>query len=282
MPNSYFEFLSNLESKDVDSTIEKLFAETKKISGKFDIYEHPSPAKNPINWILFVRSEKYCSTYVNNYKLIVGEDKDSFPCFKVLMEKWHHYAKTSALLALEYMKFVESYMTAEQRSICVGLPKEVSEAMPLILDNSDASLGYAILKGSKHGKKRFLEGESAIFKSPTNTLKYITFLGYDTNKNIPEDILDKVEKSLSKDAECSLEYALTIKNKRFPLGEKAISKDAACSFAYAKQIICGRFEMGEKAISEREDLSLKYAVSVLGGELPYEMHKKMKLGSFAN
>lgn len=266
----YFKFIDYESVEDVDGFIHNVQGSNS------DLSRVNHPARDPKNWILYIRSTKYSRWFVTSYKSI-KQDRDDFPNFETVLNKWYSFATKDPYLAIEYLKFARSNYAREVQGITLN--RTVPEAMDLIASKPDTALDFAknILNEGGFGK-RFLEGEGAILTCPVSTIGYIQGV---LNHKIPEDISREVENVVSKHPECALVYA-KIKKEPFPLGEKAISEDPDYSFEYARDVIKGRFVLGEYAISEREDLLLKYAVTVIGGKLPEKLHKKMKLNSFSN
>jgi hypothetical protein len=274
---AYYRFIENekIDNDLVDETIHSLEVDAKKELKKFEIHEYPSPATDPVNWILYIRSPKHSYRYVENYFLINRNDKESFPSLDLLIQSWYQNSKKNAKLAIEYIRFLSDKQNFDRiKSRGANPILEIPEAIPLIAKDSDCSLSYSLIT-----KKRFVEGEKSIFEDPKNTITYLEKI---LNKKIPEEILDMVEKGISKNAHTSLDYALNYKEGIFPAGESSIALDGYCSLKYAKEIVKGRFELGEKSISESDDLLLSYAISVLGGKLPEYMHKKMSLKTFTS
>jgi hypothetical protein len=275
----YYDFIENekIDISIVDETIDSLSLSSGFNDRKNEIYEYPSPALRPVNWILYIKSPKYSCNYVKNYSRIINQNNVCFPSIDLIIKKWHHYSKESAELAIEYINFMSESFNIDKIkkyfSLEKNYPSTVAEAMPLIAKNSFCSLKYSLIK-----EQRFLEGENSIFEDANNTFIYLERV---LKGKIPNEILSLVESAISKDSFCSLNYALNYKKCVFPQGEKSISKDGECSLSYAKNIIKGRFELGEKSISSRDDLLLYYSVAVLGERLPESMHKKMSLKSFA-
>jgi hypothetical protein len=281
---AYCKFIENQKIDDhlVDDTIKELNKSPRASQGVqgIQIYEWSS-ATDPVNWILYIRSAQHSFMYVFYYELITKNDKESFPHISLLIQKWYEYSKNNANLAIQYMRFVsksDNISRIEQKNGLgkgkINAPLQVLEAMPLISKDSNCSLNYAMMIG-----KRFVEGEKSIFKNAKNTLLYLKEV---LGGEIPEDILEQIEESVSRDPISSLYYALNYKKGPFPLGEKAIACDGDCSLRYARDVIHSRFELGEAAISTRDDLLLSYSLSVLGTELPDKMHKKMSLKTFAS
>lgn len=276
---AYYKFIENekIDKDFVNRAIFKLESEAKSLqSNHFEIYEYPSPATDPVNWILYIRSPRYSYSYVANYHLITQREPKNFPGLELLIQTWYENSKKCGKLAVEYIRFISDSQNMERirKNGVKSVSREVPEAMPLIASDSDCSLKYSLII-----RNRFLEGEKSIFKNPENTITYIEKV---LNHKIPNDILEAIEDGVSKNALTSLKYALYYKKDVFPAGEKSISLSGECSLAYAKEIIKGRFELGEDSICERDDLLLAYAISVLGGKLPEKMHKKMSLKTFSN
>jgi hypothetical protein len=85
------------------------------------------------------------------------------------------------------------------------------------------------------------------------------------------------EAAVSKDAYQSLRYALDAIKGRWEPGEDAISKDGLASLDYARRVVKGRWEPGEDAISSSTESMYLYAKDVIGGRLPDSLHNKMVL-----
>ena len=76
---------------------------------------------------------------------------------------------------------------------------------------------------------------------------------------------ESLERIISEDAEYSVEYASSVVQGRFILGEATISKSTIYSYRYAKYAIGCRFVLGEEAISKDAVHSYCYAIDVIGG-----------------
>jgi len=92
--------------------------------------------------------------------------------------------------------------------------------------------------------------------------------------SVPEKALELI---VSKDAMCSVDYAIRVVKGRWGPGEEAISKCGASSLDYARYVIKGRWEPGEDAISSSTEYMYLYANDVIDGRLPDSLHNKMVL-----
>jgi len=124
----------------------------------------------------------------------------------------------------------------------------------LIKKSPDAILAFAKLTNKP------VDGfEKVLSKSPYCSYTYL----YIFRDKLNADIIRLLEKSISKNAEYSLGYAIETKS-RFEIAEATIAKDAEISYAYAYEIIEGRFELGEAAIATDARASTQYAELVIG------------------
>lgn len=263
----YFKFLENEKTENPCSVIKNLIKQSVvKTSIYFPWCDTPNhPALELENWILFVRSPEYCIEFANNCfdkenKIKKSFHERGFPNFVVFQNKWLDYSKNNPNLAIKYIK----------HNGCIP------ELEDIISQDANCSIEYSEITNS-----RFKLGEKSILKDPKITMRYlINILHVKDRNDIPDDVVDKIEKTVSEDPESAYFYSFLINKKRFELGEKAISKNAEYSFLYAKNILCSRFELGEKSISKDAEYSFIYAASVAAGRLPQKMHETMELKGF--
>jgi len=284
----YQKFIEYEQEKDPCSLIKSLYpAQAKNFGGNLicgDLFGSSNyPVYKSENWILFIKSPTYCSTFVSHFTANPNKYDEGFPDLDTLLSKWIEYCLENPKLAISYFIFVEAQRRGNNNhSFRILTPPEdlKEELEQVISEDSDCSFTYA----KEILKDRFLIGEDAIFQNPKNTIRYLTDVvcknSYEYAKNkIPEDILEKVQESVYKDPVSSFNYA-RITGERFEKGELAISQDPESSFNYAKYVLKSRFELGEKSIAKVSDLCLKYATSIIGGKLPKKMHEAMELYSF--
>ena len=74
--------------------------------------------------------------------------------------------------------------------------------------------------------------------------------------------------------EYALKYTINFIGKKYKKAEYSISKDVECSVDYAK-LIKSRFPRGEKTIIGDTEYSYKYAFHIMNGKLPENMHNAM-------
>ena len=130
----------------------------------------------------------------------------------------------------------------------------------LIKKSPDALLAFAKLTNNP------VDGfEKVLSKSPCCSYNYLSTFRDKLNNNI----IRLLEKSISKNAEYSLDYAVETKS-RFEIAEATIAKDACISYCYAASVIGGRFELGEATIATDARYSSHYAQNVI--------HDRFELG----
>jgi hypothetical protein len=128
--------------------------------------------------------------------------------------------------------------------------KETYEVIKYFKDRPDIAYNYVSCENPKIRDAAI----QIILKYPEYALKY--------TKNFIGKKYKKAEQSISKDVECSVDYAKLIKN-RFPKGEKTIIGDTEFSYHYAKDIMNGRLPenmhnaMIAKAIENSNDIWVK-------------------------
>lgn len=263
----YFKFLENEKVENPCGVIDNLIKNSVvKTSICFPWCDTPNhPALELENWILFARSPKYCIEFVNNcFDNINNTIKKSFcdkgfPDFSIFQNKWLEHSKKNPHLAIKYIKL---------NGPCQALEDIISQDAQCSFEHAEKICG------------RFKLGEKSILEDSKITIRYlINILNVKSKNDIPLDIVDKIEKTVSEDPESAYFYSFLTKE-RFELGEKAIAEDSHHSYLYAKNILRDRFELGEKSISKDTEYSFLYAAAVTAGQLPKKMHEIMELKGF--